>query len=353
MKVTVFTDPHLGVSRQAHTTRESAARLKSELYEQAMMIIDDSKHPLICVGDLFDKAQNNEATLVQGYNVASRCQLTLSGNHDELNREGVVTSLQALKDMGVKICSAPTMSDPYFEAHGAMYFVPHHASQELFLLACGQAAIHAAEHRDGQACILFLHCNYDFSLAIEDNTLNLPASTATVLLEQFDKILIGHEHNPSLHQEGRVVILGNTMPTSFADISDKFSYTLDLETAELTKHLVWAKDNHYVEIELGSELPPMHGIEFVDVVGIESAGNALEISKFIRSIWEAAQYELDGKPMCSLIAVRNKVVVKDALKDVDSDAPPVALDDLKSRIKQDLAGSDLEVLFTQLLGEVA
>lgn len=357
-KVRIITDPHLGLSRQSHTTRESSARLKQELYLQALRVIDDSPYCVINCGDLFDKASNNEATLLQGYNVARRCRMTLSGNHDELNREGVVTSLAALKEMGVAVCAAPDLSTAYFEVvDEAMYMVPHHASQELFMEACLLAANHASYNREGQTSFLFLHCNYDFSLAVEDNTLNLPSDMAKDLLAAFDYIFIGHEHKPAAYHGGRVVILGNTHPTSFSDISDKFQYTLDLETAELTRELIWSMSNHYVEIPLNSEIPPMDGIEFVEVTGVESVANAVEVSQFIQQIWKAAEYQACGAPgeelktESALLAVRNKVEIRDSLADVDTDVEPVVLEDLKDRIKTDLAGSDLADLFAELLAE--
>lgn len=357
-KLTIFTDPHIGTSRGAHTTRESSAALKLSLYHQAMAIVHTATNPLLCNGDLFDKSFNREEVIAQGFNVASKCKVTVAGNHDETNREGTMSSLRLLQEQGVSICAAPNLTDPYFWSEDSIYIVPHHASQEVFERAMQIAATHAVQNRDGLASYLFLHCNYDFALATDDNTLNLPAALAKELIVAFDFIFIGHEHNCDTHLGGQVVILGNTHPTSFHDIGDKFIYHLELDTAELTKELIWSKADHYREIKLGSEIPDLTGVQFIDVTGTESVSEALEVSEFIRDIWKAAEYEACGTPgtalqKCNdLFAVRNRVDIKDSLADVSTDIDAVEVVDLKTRIARDLDGTDLADLFNELVKEV-
>lgn len=352
--ITLFTDPHLGTDRGAHTTRQSSARLKQALFDQAMSIVKSTEHPLYCLGDLFDKATNSEATILQGYEVASKCALTIAGNHDLLNREGVVTSLSALKEMGVPICATPDLSTPYFEHHGAIYVVPHHASQVIFEQALVLAAEHAAKLREGLASYLLLHCNYNFNLAVEDNTLNLPEPLAAEIGESFDHIFIGHEHNWSTHLDGKVVVMGNTHPTSYHDLSDKYVYHLDLETAKYIKECVWSMDKRYLEVRLGDPIPDLAGIQFINVVGQEAVGSAAEVSDYINSLWKAGEYKVDGsdEPRNDLLAIRNKVALKDVLDGVDTAAESVQLEDLQTKLRHDLEGSDLQQLFDELLAEV-
>ena len=347
--ITLFTDPHLGTDRQAHTTRESAKRLRQALFVQAMDVVYNAPHDTFCLGDLFDKANNDEATLLQGYEVANRCRMTLSGNHDELNREGSVTSLQALAEMGVAVCAAPDISTPYFDNMGAIYMVPHHASQELFEQAIQDAAAHAAETRDGLASYLMLHCNYDFTLAIEDNTLNLSREFAEEIGDAFDFIFIGHEHNSSTHMGGKIRVLGNTHPTSFHDVGDKFIYHLDLETAELTEELIWSKAGRYRELKLGDPIPNLMGVQFIDVRGAGSVEDAAAVSKYINDLWKAS--ELNGAS--ELLAVRNKVDIKDSLDGVDIEIEGITTEDLKTRITRELEGTELAELFKELAAEAA
>lgn len=351
--ITLFTDPHLGVSRQSHTTRASSQRLQDALYYQAMAVVSTADHPVVCLGDLFDSAFNSERIIAQGINVASRCAATLSGNHDETNREGTLTSLQVVQEAGAYICRAPNLSNPYFDVwQEAVYMVPHHASQELFLAACQEAAWHAAVHRDGLASVLFLHCNYDFSLAVTDNTLNLPAEFAEQLLESFDKIFIGHEHNGSTHLDGRVVVMGNTHPTSFHDIGDKYVYHLDLDTAEYTREAIWVEKDHYRELKFGDEPGDLSGVQFINVIGHEAVADAALVTDYINSLWKAAEYTEDGCTGSDMLAIRNKVALKDSLEGVDTESESIQLEDLETKLRGDLMGSDLAELFEELLSEV-
>lgn len=343
MKITLFTDPHLGTERQAHTTRASAKALQQALYEKAMLVVKSSSLPKFCLGDLLDRANNPEATVLQAYNVGIECDSVLSGNHDETNREGVVTTLGALAEMGVRVCAAPDISTPYFDTRESLYMVPHHASQELFEQAVRDAAAHAAETRDGLASYLMLHCNYDFTLAIEDNTLNLSRALAEEIGDAFDYIFIGHEHNGSTHLDGKVVILGNIHPTSFHDIGDKFIYELDTETAELSKRIVWAKNAHYLELKLGDPIPDLTSIEFIDVRGSEAVENAAEVANYIN--------ELRAAGTDCLYAVRSKVDIKDSLDGVNVEIEGITTEDLHTRISTELEGSDLADLFKELAAE--
>lgn len=352
--ITIFTDPHLGTARQAHTTRESSAALQMSLYHQAMSIVRTGDFPKVCVGDLLDKSTNSEVIIGQAHDVASECQWVLAGNHDETNREGTLSTLRLLKQQGLPIIATPNLTDPFFDCFESMYFVPHHASQEVFEQAMRDAAAHAAENRDGLASYLFLHCNYDFDLNTEDSTLNLRRELAKELIEAFDYIFIGHEHNGSVDLGGQVVVLGNTHPTSFHDIGDKFIYHLELDTATLTKELVWSVEQSYAEIKLGSDIGDLRGIQFVDVTGTDSVANAVEVSEFIREVWKASYFKPEGEEgvITDMFAVRNKVEIKDSLQDVDTEFNEVIAEDLQTRISKDLAGTDLLPLFNELVQKV-
>lgn len=343
---TLFTDPHLGTRRAAHTTRESAKKLTQALYDQTLKAID-GPNP-ICLGDLFDRACNEEAILVQGFNVASYCMWTLAGNHDSTNRSDTVTSLDALKALHCPIVSSPDLSTPYHQYLGdGIFMVPHHASQELFETAMFHAAEHAAETRAGKASVLMLHCNYDAPdfMQVEDDTLNLSADVAERLLNAFDYIFLGHEHRPATYFDGRVVVLGNTHVTSFADISDKYCYTLSIgdDHVSLDKHLIWSTSERFREIRFGDEIPDLTGVQFVSVFGIAEADQSVEVSDFVQSVWAAGP---------ELLAVRNAVIIQQGFAEAEAGEAP-ALGDIRGLIGKELAGGDLADLFQQLAAEVS
>ncbi len=344
MRITLFTDPHLGTRRTAHTTRESSKKLTAALYEQAMRIVTNAENP-VCLGDLFDKSANPEEIIVQGFNVASRCRWTLAGNHDCSNRADTVTSLDAIKEMGCSIISSPNLHAPYFDAHGPLYFVPHHASQQLFEQAMVDAASHAADERAGKASVLMLHCNYDQPFAKEDDTLNLSPAVAEQLLVAFDYIFLGHEHKPSKHLDGRVVILGNTHVTSFADISDKYCYTLSIgdDHVSLDKQLIWSTSERFREIRFGDEIHDLTGVQFVSVFGIAEAEQSVAVADFVQEIWAGG---------ADLLAVRNNVMIGQAFNEVQEPGES-KLGDLKAHIAAELQGTDLADLFSTLAAEVS
>lgn len=309
-----------------------------------MRIVTNAENP-VCLGDLFDKSANPEEIIVQGFNVASRCRWTLAGNHDCSNRADTVTSLDAIKEMGCSIISSPNLHAPYFDAHGPLYFVPHHASQQLFEQAMVDAASHAADERAGKASVLMLHCNYDQPFAKEDDTLNLSPAVAEQLLVAFDYIFLGHEHKPSKHLDGRVVILGNTHVTSFADISDKYCYTLSIgdDHVSLDKQLIWSTSVRFREIRFGDEIPDLTGVQFVSVLGIAEAEQSVAVSDFVQEIWAGG---------ADLLAVRNNVMIGQAFNEVQEPGES-KLGDLKAHIAAELQGTDLADLFSTLAAEVS
>ena len=339
----LFSDPHLGTKRAAHTTAESAQRLKNMLYTNALVASDPAHGPSVCGGDLFDRAYNDEVTLVQGYNIAHRCRQVLSGNHDETNRQGATTSLHALKEMGAPVVSCPDLSTPYFDHFKEFWMVPHHASQEVFEEALEEAACDSDPWRTANR-YLILHCNYDCPFDTEDSTLNLSPEMATHLLKSFTRIFIGHEHNSKLLFDGRLVIMGNTHPTSFSDISDKFRWELDTQTDELTPIRIWKEADCYRELNFGEAVPDLTGVQFVDVIGAEAVDNGVEVAEYVRSVWNTSD---------TLIAVRNNVQIIDHLADADGiDTSSPALVNLGQRINDDLEGSDLQPYYQQLIKRV-
>ena len=50
-KIALFTDPHLGTDRQAHTTRASAKALQQSIYEQTMQVVNSTTLPMVDVSN--------------------------------------------------------------------------------------------------------------------------------------------------------------------------------------------------------------------------------------------------------------------------------------------------------------
>lgn len=340
MKITISSDNHLGTKRQAHTTRESSERLRQMLYAQSIYATRDREARHYNAGDLLDRANNDEATLLQAYHVGKRYSAVLAGNHDERNQAGAVTTLRALDAVGVPVVCSPDLSTPYYEQIDSFLFmVPHHASQELFMQALQEVS--EVAHELDHPTYLILHCNYDWPEInpLSDNTLNLSAEDAETLLHTFNRIFIGHEHQSKTAFNDRLILTGNLFPTSFSDIGDKFIWHLDPDADTLEKECICAESTIYREIKYGDPLPDLSGVKFVDVIGATGAENAVDVANFVRSVWG------DNDTLC---AVRNKVEMNDGLAGIDIDAETPTLVDLSGRIRADLKDSDLLPLYNRL-----
>lgn len=339
MKLSIFTDPHLGVSRKANTTASSSARLNDALFEQAMKCCD-RELPTFVAGDLFDKGHNSERVIAQGIAIAQRA-MVLAGNHDEANREDDVTSLMLVeKTLSEQVIRTPNVGGSFFaQPFAGVYTVPHHASQEMFMQALQRASEHAALHGEPKHKYLFVHCNRGQIVGdTPDSVLVLTDEDENTLLETFSKIFYGHEHRPASYKDGRVIVLGNTHPTGFADVSDKYRYVLDTGTGNVEQHLIWSEAEHFSRFELGDPLPTNEALQFIEVHG---AGTRQDVAKYVQEIW-------DTYP--STFAVRSVCKFTDDLRTEDAH---VDFHDIPSMIHKDLEGTDLLPLMRELQESIA
>ena len=329
MIVNIFSDTHLNVSRQAHTTVESSKRLNDRLFEQAMNCKTEEVN--IIVGDLFDKTFNPEWAVIQGIHVSSGDVIVLAGNHDETNREGTKCSLEVVQESGNDVIRNPKLSEVFVSRNGPLYFVPHHSTQELFDLALDKVIESSG---DSENKYLFLHCNRGTAIGDKsDSTLYVSDEREDKLLEKFTRIFYGHEHHPQLLKGGRVVVCGNTMPTSFSDISDKYRYELNTETDQMGKIQIWSKEQSYLELTVGQELPEKPDVEFILVTGKSSRKDAAE---YIEECW---------KKYPNALAIRPAV---EYLEEIVTKAQATEPVNLLSAIEKDLEGTNMLELFMEL-----
>ena len=343
-KMRIFTDPHLGLVRKAHTTKASRTALSKAIHENAHKAAGEhSPKATVCVGDLFDTFSNSERTILDSATIAILCDVVLAGNHDSLNVAGSVSSLDVLDEL---LEDTTFISNPNFASHHVEYgeldgmqlaFVPHHASQELF-----DAAIDSMDYTSGIASYraVFLHCNYENSMTEGSETsLNMTKAQAEKLLTICDYIFLGHEHQPRELLDGRLVICGCTHPTSFSDISDKYYY--DLTKTELVKTSVWSMADGYAEIDYDGEMfqSVPSTASFIDIKGQITAEKGADLAEYIRECWE----ESDA------LMIRNNVsIVSDDNQVIES----VDFDKLPSVIEEQLKGGPLEETYAHYRGLV-
>lgn len=293
--ITIFTDPHLNLRRQAHTTPAGLIALRDRLYDAVDSII--SKYIdgyLVCAGDWFDKAHNDEDALLRSYKLAKSVNLIEGGNHDMENNAAAFTSLMAIKNLDLmdgvtdRVITAGFSSTTVHWAHPAgetlsLCMVPHHSTQELFEEALDKAITEKEQHVvAGRKTMLILHCNYNSPFATHETSLNLTEDDAEYLLEHFDYVLLGHEHQPRDLHQGRLIILGNTHPTSFADISDK--RVAVWENDALRFETIWEAKGRYIKADhTAIASTDLSKAEFVHVTGEVDAGTLLGVIRDIKA----------------------------------------------------------------------
>lgn len=330
MKLCIFSDTHLNVSRQAHTTTESSKKLNARLYEQAINCLS-LEHENVIVGDLFDKTFNPEWAIIQGIRIAKQA-FVLAGNHDETNREGTRCSLEVVQASGGQVIRQLRMGHPHVKVIGDLVFVPHHATQELFDLALEEAVKVSMELRGYR--YLFVHCNRGEAIGDKsDSTLYISDEQEDKLLDYFNRIFYGHEHKAATHKGGKVVVCGNTFPTSFGDIGTKYRYFLDTETDVLTSEVIWDVETGFAEVTIGEELPTLDSAEFVLIKG---SSTRKETAEMIEECWKAYPQALAVR---SIVSYPDEVVTKAKASE------PV---NLLSAIEADLEGSEMLDLFLEL-----
>lgn len=349
MPTIFWTDPHLGLNRTSHTTPMSRKALRQALYAQALTIVEWGRNESVCLGDLFDTTENDEIIIAQGADIASRCALMLSGNHDLANRDGRMSSLELVGTLAADSSIAiDDDSDSYFSTEHSdcsITTIPHKRTQELFDQTVGKAS-QSGTCKGLETRILLLHCNYASGFATDEASLNLTKEQAALLLTAFDYILIGHEHIPRADFDGRLQILGNTHPTSFSDISDKFTWHLDSDK-KLVSSLHWAKEDHYVVMDWEVFISFPEGVDamweelqFIEIVGIAPAARLPEIAKAVQKLWGIAPnaYMIRNNVKAEALVV-DQIDIKRAL-------------DVPARITEELQGSALLPLWTSYLSRI-
>ena len=141
---------------------------------------------------------------------------------------------------------------------------------------------------------------------------------------------------------GRLLILGNTHPTNFGDIGDKFFWDYEPETG-FTKTKCWDKKSQYLKVsvnellELGIEY---QGQNFIEVVGQDVDPELTHaLAQAIREIWEAGDDRL--------FMVRNNVKFKQLIAETVDEG--VQLEDVTMAITARLEDTDLLDLWQQHL----
>jgi len=355
MSVVIYTDPHIGVYRVTNTTPRSRKALQDRCVETVRRIHSRavSKHdcaPAVCLGDLFDKYDNPAQVTLSAATIFRQLRMCLAGNHDISNdatKRGSLELLHRLTDHfdGYESCAilAPFgTKDPAQLVHSRdlgkhrFFAIPHVANNEIFENALHHAWKVGRESKGGEhpggKTVLLLHCNYNNDFCNETE-LNISEYMAESLLEVFDYVLLGHEHPHREAFGGRLVCLGNTFPTSFSDIGDKFYWTLE-DDGELVGWKIWeASELHWrgdwrMAEDLSDEM--IERVQFIELTGEATIADTKELSVLTRRLWRYCP---------DLLALRSKVEVQGLTTAFSSEQLLGSVKSLPEKISDSLADS--------------
>lgn len=332
-------DYHIGTNLSTHTTHASRAALKDALFNQAMKVTDQPGSHYIG-GDLVNSYKNDESTIHQALTILSRVTSCLMGNHDVTNRADSLGTMELLEPVVDMVPAVMNQCVPQEFDEGEVFItmVPHTNTQGMFETTLYGLGNKAMARRETQ--ILVLHCNYELPWESNETTLNLTEEMAKKLLEVYDLILIGHEHNHRKALGGRVILMGNIHPTNFGDISDKYRW--EFEDGVLSKVLVWSKDDHYIEIEPFSDDEIDKDIQFIKVIGNVDAADYPKYCRWLADLWKA-------NDQCYAIRNAVEIIRKDVSVQIDEEALQNLTDTILGELEDDKPMYDL---FNEILGEL-
>lgn len=279
----VLNDTHIGAVRSGGTTPASAVALRTSLLASFGDLLKLCPGDLIINGDLLDKKHIPHQDLWEAVNLLvswgranPNAQLYLpKGNHDADRNLENYSSFDLLGKIvsGMLPGRVQVITEPTALPEHNTFVVPHLQNQDLF-----DAALKAVP-----ACTyLFIHANYDNKFAVEsDHSLNLSPEQARAVAATY--IVGGHEHQRRIELGGKVVMLGNQMPSSIADcLGNDAKYMLKAGANGIEFVETWKAAGDFSQInwrELKDD-----GSRFIRVQGTASAAEASDvvsaISKF-------------------------------------------------------------------------
>jgi DNA repair exonuclease SbcCD nuclease subunit len=286
--LTHINDVHIGAIRTGGTTPSTAYALRLATLARFDDILGwTTGSDVLINGDLFDTGSIPMMDLWTAVQLVKRrmeedpekIMFVARGNHDIMKNSTLLSSF----DLFCNIMQSffPERFVPITEPQAVPqgWVIPHMPNQDLFDAALGQVPAGTK--------YLFLHCNFDNKFAVEaDHSLNLSITQAGRL--EVERIVLAHEHQRREEMAGKVIIVGNQIPTSIADcLGNDAKYMLKI-TDKMEFVPTWKREGDFARPDW-RDLPefghdPHFGPRFIRVEGEATAAEAAQvvaaISKF-------------------------------------------------------------------------
>jgi calcineurin-like phosphoesterase family protein len=290
MRTLIINDPHLGVKRQAGTTRKSREELDRWLLGQFGKLLLQPHDRLIILGDLFDKRNVEEHIMahVIGQLKDEKDCIIVAGNHD---LGGIDDRTISSAEFVAMMSGSYWLEQPEDIDDEKIFIIPHMHSQDEFDRAVSQCPDNA---------IMMVHCNIDSPFAHSDHSLNLSIYQMKDLEKRGVDIISGHEHTKrDIHN---VSILGNQFPSSIADCigGDKYAHVL-VDHNDLVEIKTWDAKKGFLRTDTLSSIEDSQFIEIRKEVDT--------VSEYSDIVKEVAQF----RRISDAFIVKNSVKVREIL----------------------------------------
>ena len=278
--LSILNDLHIGAIRTGGTTPATAAKLRLNLSMGFHNVLGSVDNDLLILGDLFDKDFIPMSDLLDCYNVVvnwlqrGHNLILVAGNHDLSKSSLTLSSFQFFckllvgqyPDQVTAVFGALALPD--YDA----YVISHVPNQDLFDMELTKVPTCKR---------LFLHCNYDNHFAEQsDHSLNLSEEQATAL--PVEKIIFAHEHQAKVALNGKVLIIGNQLPSSVSDcLGNDVKHMLYITDAATTTVPTWTAAGSFSQQDWRNLVDEGDFIRVTGTAAAEEAGAVVSaISKF-------------------------------------------------------------------------
>jgi hypothetical protein len=201
--------------------------------------------------------------------------------------------------------------------------VPHLPNNDLLRLEVERLA-------DVKDRVIVFHANYNnFHAADSVSSLNLTEAMVIPLIANGNTVVLGHEHDHRRLFNGRLLVLGNGVPSSVADcLGSKSKYSAYFDGTDYTLEEMVSIPDHYAEVDW-TDLEDAPEVDFIRVTGSATADQAAEVVGAVAAL----------RKVSSAMVISNSVRIE-GMADFDALAE-MSFDDVS---KVDVLGMLLEEL---------
>lgn len=289
MKTKVTTDYHVAVKRVGGTTPLSQENLRQYIRAALAHQLDDNDH--LIAGDLFSDFTVDTYELVETYKIFSawlasygRKLALIRGNHDFSIRGMAVSSFDLLSTILTEQFPQQVTIASEVICWKQFILVPHLPNNEILT-----SEISKLSSITGSVVVFHANVN-NFFAAEAQHSLNVTIEQVEDLVSRNNLVIFGHEHQYRSLVNGRCLVLGNTVPSSIADVlGSPFKYSATVTGTDYELKTTWKAEDAYIEIDWRDiAMANLEGLQFIRVTGEASTAESAEVIKVVSTLRQSS-----------------------------------------------------------------